>query len=299
MHDGLVVVDKPAGCTSHDVVAKLRKVYGQRRVGHAGTLDPDATGVLLVGLGRATRLLRFLRRRASRTAGASCSASRPTRSTRRAKCSSSSRCRSTRDEVERRAAAVRGRHRAVPPMVSAVKIGGRRLHELARAGDDVERAPRPVHVDRFVVEDFEPGAYPEATIAGRVRERHVRAHAGRRPRRRARRVRAPRRRCGACASARSRSTRRTRSTRSRPSPTPRCCARRRRCAISNASTSTTSRRAAVAHGIVVRAPARSASDGAGPFALVGARGDLLAVYERRGAGVKPAVVLGRGRAVTV
>ncbi len=60
MHDGLVVVDKPAGCTSHDVVAKMRKIYGQRRVGHAGTLDPDATGVLLVGLGRATRLLRYL-----------------------------------------------------------------------------------------------------------------------------------------------------------------------------------------------------------------------------------------------
>ena len=60
MHDGLLVVDKPAGWTSHDVVAKLRGVYGQRRIGHAGTLDPDATGVLLVGLGRATRLLRFL-----------------------------------------------------------------------------------------------------------------------------------------------------------------------------------------------------------------------------------------------
>src|SRR2546421_4032528 len=58
--EGLVVVDKPAGWTSHDVVARLRRVYGQRRVGHAGTLDPDATGVLLVGLGRATRLLRFL-----------------------------------------------------------------------------------------------------------------------------------------------------------------------------------------------------------------------------------------------
>ncbi len=57
MQDGLVVVDKPAGFTSHDVVAKLRKAFGQRKVGHAGTLDPDATGVLLVGLGRATRLL--------------------------------------------------------------------------------------------------------------------------------------------------------------------------------------------------------------------------------------------------
>src|SRR5919109_2294305 len=58
--DGLVVVNKPAGWTSHDVVARLRRIYGQRRIGHAGTLDPDATGVLLVGLGRATRLLRFL-----------------------------------------------------------------------------------------------------------------------------------------------------------------------------------------------------------------------------------------------
>src|SRR5688572_9342336 len=58
--EGLVVVDKPAGWTSHDVVARMRKIYGLYRVGHAGTLDPDATGVLLVGLGRATRLLRFL-----------------------------------------------------------------------------------------------------------------------------------------------------------------------------------------------------------------------------------------------
>src|SRR5580700_8068763 len=57
---GLVVVDKEAGWTSHDVVARCRRVFGQRRVGHAGTLDPDATGLLLVGLGRATRLLRFL-----------------------------------------------------------------------------------------------------------------------------------------------------------------------------------------------------------------------------------------------
>src|ERR1019366_6520805 len=57
---GLVVVDKEAGWTSHDVVARCRRLFGQRRVGHAGTLDPDATGVLLVGLGRATRLMRFL-----------------------------------------------------------------------------------------------------------------------------------------------------------------------------------------------------------------------------------------------
>ena len=102
MRDGLVVVDKPAGCTSHDVVAKLRKVYGQRRVGHAGTLDPDATGVLLVGLGRATRLLRFLSEagegvpRADRVRHRHEHARRGRRGR-----STSNRCRSTRDEVER------------------------------------------------------------------------------------------------------------------------------------------------------------------------------------------------------
>ena len=58
--NGLVVVDKEAGWTSHDVVARCRRIFGQKRVGHAGTLDPDATGVLLVGLGRSTRLMRFL-----------------------------------------------------------------------------------------------------------------------------------------------------------------------------------------------------------------------------------------------
>ncbi|HJV09181.1 MAG TPA: hypothetical protein VJ653_05850, partial [Acidimicrobiales bacterium] len=58
--DGVAVVDKPAGCTSHDVVGRCRRIFGQKKVGHGGTLDPDATGILLVGLGRATRLLRFL-----------------------------------------------------------------------------------------------------------------------------------------------------------------------------------------------------------------------------------------------
>ena len=92
MHDGLVVVDKPAGFTSHDVVAKLRRIYGQRRVGHAGTLDPDATGVLLVGLGRATRLLRYLSEAGKAYEGPSCSASPPAPSTPPARWSTNSRC---------------------------------------------------------------------------------------------------------------------------------------------------------------------------------------------------------------
>ena len=92
MLDGLLVVDKPSGCTSHDVVARVRKAAGQRKVGHAGTLDPDATGVLLVGLGRATRLMRFLSVETQGVPHArSSSASRPTRSTPRARSSTGDR----------------------------------------------------------------------------------------------------------------------------------------------------------------------------------------------------------------
>jgi tRNA pseudouridine55 synthase len=162
--DGLVVVDKPAGCTSHDVVARLRKIYGQRKVGHAGTLDPGATGVLLVGLGRVTRLLRFLQ-----------VAGKTYRGTVRFGVATSTL--DAEGEVLDRApmpvscedvvAATRrfiGDIEQIPPMVSAVRVGGRRLHEIARTGEEVERAPRPVTVGRFDVEEFEPGPYPLATV---------------------------------------------------------------------------------------------------------------------------------------
>ena len=162
--DGLVVVDKPAGCTSHDVVSRLRRVYGQRRVGHAGTLDPDATGVLLVGLGRATRLLRFLQEttksyRATVVFGvatdtldaAGAVLDRVTMKV-------------TRAQVEAAARSFVGISEQVPPMVSAIKIDGRRLHELARRGIEVERPPRRVHIDRFSVESFTDGPYPEVDV---------------------------------------------------------------------------------------------------------------------------------------
>lgn len=164
MWDGLVVVDKPSGWTSHDVVAKLRKIYGQRRVGHAGTLDPDATGVLLVGLGRVTRLLRFLQ-----------ATEKSYRGTIRFGVATSS-LDAAGDVLDRRpmpltieqvADAARcfvGDIEQVPPMVSAIKIDGRRLHELARRGEEVERDARPVHIERLDVEDLEPGPYPLATI---------------------------------------------------------------------------------------------------------------------------------------
>ncbi len=150
--NGLVVVDKEAGWTSHDVVARCRRIFGQKRVGHAGTLDPDATGVLLVGLGRATRLMRFLTAlpktyEAEIVLGVSTTT-----------LDASGETTNTWDmsevglaEVREAAAGLTGEIEQIPPMVSAVKVGGRRLHALAREGIEVDRAARPVTVHRFDV----------------------------------------------------------------------------------------------------------------------------------------------------
>lgn len=152
MIDGLAVVDKPAGWTSHDVVARCRKIFGQRRVGHSGTLDPDATGVLLVGLGRVTRLLRFLTDLPKAYSGEMVLGAATST------LDSSGEVLATWDmdhvtlaDVEVAATSFVGDILQVPPMVSAVKIGGQRLHELARRGVEVERPPRPVTVHRLQV----------------------------------------------------------------------------------------------------------------------------------------------------
>ena len=150
--DGLAVIDKPAGWTSHDVVAKLRGVLGTRKVGHAGTLDPDATGILLVGVGRVTRLMRFM------TALPKSYVGEVVLGTETSTLDSSGEVTATHDmagvtvdQAREAAARLTGEILQVPPMVSALKVGGRRLHELAREGIEVEREPRPVTVHRFDV----------------------------------------------------------------------------------------------------------------------------------------------------
>jgi tRNA pseudouridine55 synthase len=158
--NGLVVVDKEAGWTSHDVVARCRGIFGQRRVGHAGTLDPDATGVLLVGLGRATRLMRFLAALPKTyttdivlgTATSTLDASGEVLGT-------YDMTHVTPDQVRAAAAGLTGEIEQLPPMVSAVKVGGRRLHELARQGIEVERPTRTVTVYRFDTDPERPGVY--------------------------------------------------------------------------------------------------------------------------------------------
>lgn len=145
-----MVVDKEAGWTSHDVVARCRGIFGQRRVGHAGTLDPDATGVLLVGLGRATRLMRYFSSLPKTYQGEVVLGSSTST------LDSSGQVTGTWDmasvtltEARAAAAQLRGDILQVPPMVSALKVGGQRLHELARKGVELDRAPRPVSVYQF------------------------------------------------------------------------------------------------------------------------------------------------------
>jgi tRNA pseudouridine55 synthase len=159
--DGLVVVDKPGGCTSHDVVGRCRRIFGQRRVGHGGTLDPDATGVLLVGLGKATRLLRFLSPLPkSYVAEVVLGTETTTLDDGGEVVATHDMSSLGLDEVRVAAARFVGDILQVPPMVSAVSVGGRRLHELARAGIEVEREARPVTVHRFEVEPGpEPGVF--------------------------------------------------------------------------------------------------------------------------------------------
>ena len=157
---GLLVVDKPAGPTSHDVVAVIRRCFGCRRVGHAGTLDPPATGVLLVGVGRATRLLRFLEATVKRYEGTLVLGSTTsTLDATGAVTATFDMSSVTDDQVRAAAGRLTGDLDQVPPMVSAVHHEGRRLHELAREGVEVERAPRRVHVAAFGVAPLGDGSW--------------------------------------------------------------------------------------------------------------------------------------------
>ena len=155
MPDGLLLVDKPSGMTSHDVVDAERRALGIRKIGHAGTLDPMATGLLILGVGRATRLLRYLGalpktyRGVARLGGETDTLDADGEIVRTAPVAAS------RDDVERAGAALLGNSMQTPPIYSAVKVGGRKLYEEARAGRPVEAPPRPIRVDAFDVTAFD------------------------------------------------------------------------------------------------------------------------------------------------
>jgi tRNA pseudouridine55 synthase len=151
---GLVVVDKPAGMTSHDVVSRCRRIFCTRKVGHAGTLDPMATGVLVVGIERATKILGLIT--ATDKSYAATIRLGQTTATEDAEgevLQTVSAAGLTDADIEAAVAALRGEISQIPSTVSAVKVGGKRAYQLAREGQAVELAARPVRIDRFEVRD--------------------------------------------------------------------------------------------------------------------------------------------------
>lgn len=158
--NGIAVVDKAAGMTSHDVVDRARKVLGERKVGHSGTLDPDATGVLLLGIGPSTRLLRFLTDLPKTYTAEFVLGVETSTLDASGEVTATHEMTVTPEQVAVAAAGFLGEIDQVPPMVSAVRVGGRRLHELAREGKEVEREARRVTVYRYdVVPTDDPLVY--------------------------------------------------------------------------------------------------------------------------------------------
>ena len=166
---GFFNVDKPAGMTSHDVVAAIRRAGKERRVGHAGTLDPMATGVLLVAVGSATRVIEYLQdgpkvyqgtvRFGLTTTTYDIEGDVVTQAAPELVAAL------TRDQVEAALAPFRGKIQQVPPMVSALKRDGRPLYELARQGIEVEREPREVEISELEIVEWNP---PHVTLRATV-----------------------------------------------------------------------------------------------------------------------------------
>jgi tRNA pseudouridine55 synthase len=147
---GIVVVDKPAGMTSHDVVGRCRRIFGTRKVGHAGTLDPMATGVLVIGIERATKILGLITA-TSKSYAATIRLGRTT-TTDDAEgdvIADHSAAQVSDDAINAGIAVLRGEISQRPSAVSAIKVGGKRAYQLVREGEEVELAARTVRIDRF------------------------------------------------------------------------------------------------------------------------------------------------------
>lgn len=155
--NGLLVADKPARMTSHDAVAICRKRLGERKIGHAGTLDPDATGVLILGVGRATRLLQYLEA-LDKTYETTfvLGVETTTQDAAGEVVATKDASHVTRDDVEAVLPSFRGEIEQIPPMVSAIKVGGEPLYKKARRGETIERKPRRVEIHELEMTGFDP-----------------------------------------------------------------------------------------------------------------------------------------------
>ena len=173
--DGVLIIDKPAGMTSHDVIARVRRIVGERRVGHTGTLDPFATGVLIVLVGKATRLAQFLIRSVKEyeaviRLGFATDTGDVTGKPLAAIAEKTDPWRKA--EIEEALATLRGAIEQVPPMYSAKKLGGKKLYELARRGEEVKREAVRVTIHSLELIGNSGGSFPqniEGTTDIRVR----------------------------------------------------------------------------------------------------------------------------------
>ena len=150
--DGLLLLDKPAGWTSHDVVAKTRHLAATRKVGHAGTLDPMATGVLVLGIGRATRLLTFLVGCDKAYAATICLGATTVTDDAEGEITATTAVNFSAGDLAAAVAGLTGDIQQVPSAVSAIKIDGQRAYARVRGGEDVALAPRPVTVSQFTIQ---------------------------------------------------------------------------------------------------------------------------------------------------
>ena len=278
---GILLVDKPGGMTSHDVVARARRALGTRKIGHAGTLDPMATGLLILGVEGATRLLTFIvgldkTYEATIRLGVATDTD-DAEGVETARADAAALAAVTPERIAAGVAALTGRISQVPSTVSAIKVAGRRAYDLAREGVEVELKAREVTVSRFeVLDDAARARRHRPRCRRRLLERHVHPRARARPRRGARRRRPPhgaapdadrsvrrrgrgiRRRSGRC---RARRPRRRRDRGARPPrrdrrrgarPAPRQAPRRRRAATRRRARQPRSTPTAALVGIVER-----------------------------------------------
>jgi tRNA pseudouridine55 synthase len=153
--NGILVVDKPAGMTSHDVVDRVRKVFGTKKVGHGGTLDPDATGVLVLAVGHATRFIDYTKEAPKAYAAVATLGTTTTTQDASGEIVEERAVDVTEDEVRAALKRFTGDIEQIPPMVSAVKIGGERLYRKARRGESVERPPRSVTIHSLELNAFD------------------------------------------------------------------------------------------------------------------------------------------------
>jgi len=155
MKEGIIIINKPSGMTSHDVVNFVRRKFNMRRVGHAGTLDPLATGVLVILLGKSTKLfVQFVNFKKAYQATMMLGTATDTADILGKIIQQKPYGHISEEDLERSFESFRGEIEQVPPMVSAVKVNGQKLYSLARRGIEVERPARRINISRLLLEEF-------------------------------------------------------------------------------------------------------------------------------------------------